>query len=73
MPMNQSTDSTSTRPIAGIAGIACSVAASTTMAEPGTPCAPFDVTSEIARIVSRSVIVIGVLVACAMNTAASVM
>ena len=40
MPMNQSTDSTSTRPIAGIAGMACSVAASTTMAEPGTPCAP---------------------------------
>ena len=49
MPMNQSTDSTSTRPIAGIAGIAESVAASTTIAEPGTPCAPFDVTSEIAE------------------------
>ena len=73
MPMNQSTDSTSTRPIAGIAGIACSVAASTTMAEPGTPCAPLEVTSEMARMVSRSVIEIGVLVAWAMNTAASVM
>lgn len=30
----------STRPIAGMAGMACKVAASTTMAEPGTPCAP---------------------------------
>jgi hypothetical protein len=73
MPMNQSTDSTSTSPMAGIAGIACSVAASTTMAEPGTPCAPLEVTSAIARMVSRSAIEIGVLVACAMNTAASVM
>ena len=73
MPMNQSTESTSTRPIAGIAGMACSVAASTTMAEPGTPWAPLDVTSEMARMVSRSAIEMGVLVACAMKTAASVM
>ena len=71
--MNQSTESTSTRPIAGIAGIACSVAARTTIAEPGTPCAPLDVTSEMARIVNRSAIDIGVLVAWAMKTAASVM
>ena len=63
MPMNQSTESTSTRPMAGMAGIACNVAARTTIAEPGTPCAPFDVTSEMARIVSRSAIEIGVFVA----------
>ncbi|MNT32219.1 hypothetical protein D3C72_1680880 [compost metagenome] len=73
IPMNQSTDSTSTRPMAGIAGIACKVAASTTMAEPGTPCAPLDVTSAMARMVSRSDMLMGVLVAWAMNTAASVM
>ena len=47
--------------------------ASTTMAEPGTPWAPLDVTIAIARIVSRSVSDTGVLVAWAMNTAASVM
>ena len=72
MPMNQSTDSTSTSPIAGMAGIAVSVAARITMAEPGTPCAPLDVISATASIVSRSVIDRGVLVACAMNTAARV-
>ena len=38
MPMNQSTDSTSTSPIAGIEGTAFKVAARMTMAEPGTPC-----------------------------------
>jgi hypothetical protein len=35
--MNQSTDSTSTRPIAGMLGNAFKVAARITMAEPGTP------------------------------------
>src|SRR5262245_65577958 len=63
MPMNQSTERTSTRPIAGIAGIAESVAARITIAEPGTPCAPFDVTSEISTIVRRSDVERGVLVA----------
>jgi outer membrane protein len=72
MPMNQSTESTSTSPIAGIAGIAESVAARMTIAEPGTPCAPFEVISDTPRISSRSVVESGVLVACAMNTAASV-
>ncbi|SIL30797.1 Uncharacterised protein [Mycobacteroides abscessus subsp. abscessus] len=43
------------------------------MADPGTPWAPFDVTSDTARMANRSVKVMGVLVACAMNTAASVM
>ena len=40
MAMNQTTGGTRTRPMAGIAGMACSMAASTTKAEPGTPCAP---------------------------------
>jgi NAD(P)-dependent dehydrogenase (short-subunit alcohol dehydrogenase family) len=54
MPMNQSTDSTSTRPIAGMLGTAFSVAARITMAEPGTPCAPLDVTSDTPSTSSRS-------------------
>lgn len=70
--MNQSIERISTRPIAGMAGNADSVAASTTMAEPGTPCAPFEVSSATPRIASRSEVASGVLVACAMNTAASV-
>ena len=41
MPMNQSIDSTSTSPIAGMAGTAFSVAARMTMAEPGTPWRPW--------------------------------
>ncbi|MNT92076.1 hypothetical protein D3C72_2332920 [compost metagenome] len=72
MPMNQSTDSTSTSPIAGIAGCADSVAARITIAEPGMPCAPLEVISATARMPSRSAIASGVLVACAINTAASV-
>ena len=36
MPMNQSTDSTSTSPIAGIEGTAFNVAARITMANAGT-------------------------------------
>ena len=53
-------------------GTAFSVAARMTMAEPGTPCAPFDVTSDIPSTSSRSPKDSGVLVACAMNTVASV-
>ena len=71
MPMNQSTDSTSTSPIAGIAGTAFSVAARITIAEPGTPCAPFEVTSEMPSTSSRSPNDSGVLVAWAMNTVAA--
>ena len=54
-------------------GIAAdSVAARITMAEPGMPCAPLEVTSATARMPSRSAIASGVLVAWAINTAASV-
>ena len=42
------------------------------MAEPGTPCAPFDVSSDTPRITIRSLVSSGVLVAWAMKTAASV-
>ena len=72
MPTNQSTDSTSTRPMAGIAGTAPRVAARMTMAEPGTPCAPFDVTSDTPSTSKRSLTDSGVLVAWAMKTTASV-
>ena len=48
MPTNQSIDSSKTSPIAGIAGTALSVARRMTMAEPGMPCAPLQVISEIA-------------------------
>ncbi len=72
MPMNQSTDSTSTRPMAGMLGTALSVAARITIAEPGTPCAPFDVISETPSTSRRSPKDSGVLVACAMKTTASV-
>ena len=61
--MNQSTASTSTSPIAGIAGIAAKVAARITIAEPGTPCAPLEVISATPRIASRSPVDSGVLVA----------
>ena len=43
IPINQSIDNTNTSPMAGIAGTAFSVAARMTMADPGTPCAPFEV------------------------------
>ena len=72
MPMNQSTESTSTRPIAGITGTAERVAARTTIAEPGMPCAPLEVRSATPRISSRSPNASGVLVAWAMKTVASV-
>ncbi|MNP70265.1 hypothetical protein D3C76_1664790 [compost metagenome] len=72
MPMNQSTASTSTRPTTGIAGIAVRVAARITSAEPGMPCAPFEVINDTNRIVSRSVMARGVPVALAMNTMARV-
>src|SRR5260221_139118 len=72
MPMNQSTDSTSTSPIAGMLGTAFKVAARMTIAEPGTPCAPFDVIRDTPSTRSRSPNDSGVLVACAMNTTASV-
>ncbi len=55
-----------------MAGTAFSVAARITIAEPGTPCAPLDVTSEMPSTSSRSPNDSGVLVACAMNTTASV-
>ncbi len=48
IPINQSTDSKSTKPIAGKLGITESVAARITKADPGMPCAPFDVISETA-------------------------
>src|SRR5438067_1171127 len=63
---------TSTRPMAGMLGTALSVAAKMTIADPGTPCAPFEVTSDTPRIKSRSPSERGVFVACAMNTVASV-
>ncbi|MNL64932.1 hypothetical protein D3C87_1892050 [compost metagenome] len=72
MPMNQSTASTSTRPTTGIAGIAVSVAARITSAEPGIPCAPLEVINDTKRIVNRSVIASGVPVALAINTMARV-
>ena len=53
-------------------GTAFSVAARITIAEPGTPCAPFEVISETPSTSSRSPNDSGVLVACAMNTTASV-
>lgn len=46
MPMNQSTESRSTKPIAGRLGITESVAARITKAEPGIPWAPLEVMSE---------------------------
>ena len=72
MPMNQSTESTSTRPATGIAGTAVRVAARITRAEPGMPWAPLEVTSETSRMVTRSVIASGVPVTWAMNTTARV-
>ncbi len=72
MPTNQSTGRISTRPSTGIAGIADNVAARITMAEPGMPCAPFDVTSETSTTTIRSCTDSGVLVACAMKITASV-
>ncbi|MNQ60004.1 hypothetical protein D3C85_742700 [compost metagenome] len=72
MPMNQSTDSTSTRPAAGMAGTAVRVAARITSAEPGMPWAPFEVTRDTSRMVSRSLMASGVPVAWAMNTTARV-
>ena len=72
IPTNQSTESTRTRPIAGIVGTAFSVAAKITIAEPGTPWAPFDVTSETASTSSRSPSESVVLVACAIKTVANV-
>src|SRR5258705_10778481 len=71
MPMNQSTDSTSTNPIAGIEGTAFNVAARITIADPGTPCAPLEVISDTPSTSKRSPSDSGVLVACAMNTTAS--
>ena len=58
--------------MAGIEGTAFKVAARMTIAEPGTPCAPFDVKSEMPSTSKRSPIESGVFVACAMNTTASV-
>src|SRR4051812_43155617 len=72
IPMNQSTASTNTRPTTGSEGTAVKVAARMTIADPGMPCAPLDVISETPRMTIRSVNDSGVLVACAMNTAASV-
>ena len=72
MPTNQSTGRISTRPSTGIAGIADSVAARITIAGPGIPCAPFDVTSDTSSTTIRSCVDSGVLVACAMNSTASV-
>lgn len=54
IPINQSTDSKSTKPIAGKLGITESVAARITKADPGMPCAPFDVISETNKIASKS-------------------
>ena len=72
MPMNQSTDSTNTSPIAGMLGTAFSVAARMTIAEPGTPWAPLDVIRDTPSTSNRSPKDSGVLVACAMNTTANV-
>jgi hypothetical protein len=72
MPINQSTERTSTNPIAGMLGTALSVAARMTMADPGTPCAPFEVTSETARTSNKSPIESGVFVAWARKTTARV-
>jgi hypothetical protein len=58
--------------MAGMTGNADSVAARATIADPGTPWAPFDVNSDTPRMTRRSPVESGVLVACAMNTAASV-
>ena len=72
MPMNQSTASTNTRPTTGIAGIAVSVAARITNAEPGMPWAPLEVINDTRRMVSKSVIDSGVPVALAIKTMARV-
>ena len=68
-PINrQNQDKTTT----GIAGIAFKVAARITIADPGIPCAPFEVISETKRTKARSCNDKGVLVACAIKTTARV-
>ena len=70
--MKRSMPRISARPATGTSPTADSVAASTMKPLPVTPAAPFEVSSSTASSVSCCVSVIGVLVACAMNTAAIV-
>ena len=72
MPTNQSIGRIKTRPTTGIAGIAFKVAARITIADPGIPCAPYEVISETKRTKARSCKDKGVLVACAIKTTARV-
>src|SRR5580698_2019794 len=65
MPRINAIDST------GIVFDAASVAANTAIAAPDTPAAPFDVSRSTASSTSCSCQFIGVLVACARNTAAA--
>ncbi|MCY1454919.1 hypothetical protein D9M71_720160 [compost metagenome] len=72
MPMNQSTESRSTRPIAGRLGITERVAARITKAEPGIPCAPLEVMSETNKIANKSCVDKSILQACAIKITAKV-
>ncbi|MCY1383495.1 hypothetical protein D9M69_716250 [compost metagenome] len=70
--MKRSMPRISARPATGTCPTADSVAASTMKPLPVTPAAPFEVSSSTASSVISCVSVIGVLVACAINTAAIV-
>ncbi|MCY1562768.1 hypothetical protein D9M68_1002170 [compost metagenome] len=70
--MKRSMPRMSASPATGTCPTADSVAASTMKPLPVTPAAPFDVSSSTASSVISCVSVMGVLVACAMNTAAMV-
>ena len=59
MPMNQSTDSTSTSPMAGIAGTAVRVAARMTMAEPGTYTVSLDAATAEGKPIDTTTVVSG--------------
>lgn len=67
IPINQSTDSKSTKPIAGKLGMTESVAARITKADPGIPCAPLEVMSETSKIANKSCIERSILQACAIK------
>ncbi|MCY1299092.1 hypothetical protein D9M70_486070 [compost metagenome] len=70
--MKRSTPSSSTMPATGILPIEASVAASVIKPEPVTPAEPLEVSSSTPSTTSWSVMVSGVLVACATKIAAMV-
>src|ERR1700674_1740627 len=73
MLMNRSIPRISAIPATGIVGMTVMVATRAINAAPCTPLAPFEVSTATAKIVSSCVSVSGVFVACATNSAASVM